>query len=189
MLMPAATNAVSKNPLVLLWGLIVALLLSLPDAASADEPRSRGPRNTAVTGTFDWSIVPANFNLPGIVFPGTDGRFYVRHLPLAGVFRLAGRGVGIDARIHADLSGELDSNFSGVVWAPVTITATGDRLKPIIIFEGRAEADTVALVSVGTMTLYGRGPYEGATLELVFEEIGPGNSDTYNIRGRLKRED
>ena len=187
--MTAATKALLKNPLIVLGGLILGLLLSLPNVASADEKHWGEPRNSAVTGTFDWSIVPANLNMPGIVLPGTDGRFYVRHLPLVGVFRLAGRGVSINAKIHADLSGELDSNFSGVVWAPVTITATSERLKTIIIFEGRAAADTVALVSIGTMKLYGRGPYEGATLDLVFEEIGPGNSDTYIVRGHLKHQD
>lgn len=103
-------------------------------------------------------------------------------------FALPARGVTINAKIHADLNGELDSTFSGVVWAPVTLTATIDGIKTII-FEGGATADTVALVSIGKIKLHGRGPYEGATLDLTFEEIGPGNSDIYNFKGHLKHGD
>ena len=38
------------------------------------------------------------------------------------------------------------------------------------------------------MSLSGRGPYEGTKLEFTFEEVGPGNSDTYTLKGQLSPE-
>jgi hypothetical protein len=182
-------KTLSKNSLIGLVALMLGLLLSSPSPALADESHSPHLRNSSVEGNFDWSIVPANFNMPGVVLPGTDGRLYVRHLPLIGKFRLAGHGVSIVAKIHADLDGELDSNYTGVLWAPVTLTAVDSASRAIVIFQGRAIADTVALVSTGVMELRGRGKFEGATLTLTFQEIGPGNSDTYRFKGQLKYDD
>lgn len=169
----------------LLAGLTLALLLNASSTLRAEGQPQGVPRKTAVTGNFDWSLVPPN--LGPYLIPGTDGDLYVRHLPLAGKFTLAGKGVALEAKIHVDLNMELDVTGTGVVWGTTVITATIDGAKTII-FEGSGSADTVGLVSIGTMTLSGRGPFAGRRLEFTFEEIGPGNSDTYTLRGQLAPE-
>ena len=108
----------------------------------------------------------------------------MRHMPLVGALRLTGNRVLIDSKISADFNSELDSTFSGPLWGEVTMTAVIGGVNTLI-FKGQAEGNTVALVSVGKMKLIGRGPYEGATLNLTFDEIGPGNTDVYNWKGRL----
>jgi len=138
---------------------------------------------TAVTGHSDWTIVPAAI-APPFVFSGTDGNLYVRHLPLVGRITLAGVGVSIDGKISADFNGDLDGTYSGPVWAPVTLTAIVNG-RNVVIFEGNATGTTVALVSKATIKLNGRGPYEGARLVLELTEIGPGNTDTYTLKGTL----
>ena len=161
----------------------LALLVGLSVIVSASDPPDRGSAKIPVTGKSDWSIVPAALTSP-FVFAGTDGDFYVRHLPLVGKISLTGRDLAIEGRISADFNAELDPTFSGPLWAPVTITGTIDGSKTIL-FEGNATGTTVGLVSTGVIKLEGRGPYEGAKLELEFTEIGPGNTDTYNLKGVL----
>ncbi|MCZ7634729.1 MAG: hypothetical protein M5U12_00815 [Verrucomicrobia bacterium] len=165
-----------------LAGLTLALLLSSSGILRAEDQPQGVPRKMAVTGNFDWSIVPPN--LGPFITPGTDGDLYLRHLPLVGNFTLAGKGVALDAKIHVDLNGELDGTGTGVVWGTTVITATIGGAKTII-FQGSGSADTVGLVSVGTMTLSGRGPFADSKLEFTFEEIGPGDSNTYNFQGSL----
>jgi hypothetical protein len=161
----------------------LALLVALPVFLSAGGTPIPSSAAIAVTGNSDWAIVPAALT-PPFVFVGTDGDFYVRHLPLVGRITLTGRGVSIEGKISADFNAELDATFSGPVWAPVTLTATIDGTKTLI-FEGNATGTTVGLVSVGVIKLAGRGPYEGARLEIKFTEIGPGNTDTYSLEGTL----
>ena len=161
----------------------LALLLALPVFISPGNTPDPSPPGITVTGNFDWSIVPAALT-PQFVFNGTDGELYIRHLPLVGRITLAGREVSIQGKISADFNGDLDGTFSGPVWAPVTITATVNGTSTVI-FEGNALGSTVALVSTGTVKLSGRGPYKGASLEFEFTEIGPGNTDTYTLKGTL----
>ncbi|HEX5222609.1 MAG TPA: hypothetical protein VFZ59_23845 [Verrucomicrobiae bacterium] len=163
-------------------GLFALLAALLPVIFAQDSP-DRSPGRVEVTGNFDWSIVPANL-IPPFVLVGTDGEFYVRHLPLVGKITLTGRSVSIEGKISADFNGELDATFTGPVWAAVTITGTVDG-KKVLLFEGNATGDTVALVSTGKITLNGRGPYEGSKLEMEFTENGPGNTDTYSFTGAL----
>jgi hypothetical protein len=181
-------NTIKTNRLTLVTGLTLALLVGLGATVAPkdrDNP-NRDPARKAVTGGFDWSIVPPN--LPAYIIPGTDGDLYLRNAPLVGTFALTGRGITLDptsTKISVQLSGELDPNtFNGVLWTPAVLTATIDGVKTII-FEGAATADTVGLVSTGKATLTGRGPFEGTKLEFTFEEIGPGNSDTYTLTGYL----
>ncbi len=65
------------------------------------------------------------------------------------------------------------------MWPPEKPSSSGslpqDGVKTIV-FEGQAWANEVNLVAVGTLSLPGRGPYEGAKLELAVEEIGPGTA-------------
>lgn len=163
----------------------VMLALLLMAAASAAEGSSRSDSaagGIVVTGRFDWSIVPAN--VPPFLHVGTDGELYPRDVPLVGTFTLTGSRIAIDGKISVLLSGELDATGTGVFWFPTTLTATIDGVKTII-FQGDGQADAVGLVTTGTFSLEGRGPYAGAILEFRFEETGPGNTDTYTFRGRL----
>jgi hypothetical protein len=149
----------------------------------SDRLRADGaPQKTAVTGYIDFSIVPPN--LGPYTLPGTDGDLYVRHLPLVGKFTLAGKGITLDAKINVDFNAEFDVTGTGVAWFPVTITATVNGVKTII-FDGQGSANEVLLVSTGNVSLKGCGPYRGMKLEFSFEEIGPGDSNTYNYRGCL----
>lgn len=164
-------------------GLGLALLVTVPAFISAGDTPNSSPPGIAVTGNSDWSIVPASLTPPFLLI-GTDGDFYIRHLPLVGKITLAGRGVSIEGKLSADFNAELDATFTGPLWAPVTMTATVNGSKTVI-FEGNASGTTVGLVSVGVIKLDGRGPYEGAKLEFKFTEIGPGNTDTYSLEGTL----
>jgi len=170
------------RPVMLKLGLLALLAALLPVIFAQDSP-DRSPGRIEVSGNFDWSIVPAPL-APPFVMVGTDGEFYIRHLPLVGKITLTGRSVSIEGKISADFNGELDATFTGPVWAPVTITGTVDG-KKVVLFEGNATGDTVGLVSIGDMKLNGRGPYKGSTLEIQFIEIGPGNSDIYSFQGAL----
>jgi hypothetical protein len=161
----------------------LALLVALPVTICSGDTSDRSSDRVAITGTSDWSIVPAAI-VPPYVFNGTDGDFYIRHLPLVGRISLSGRGVSIEGKISADFNAELDATFSGPLWAPVVITGTINGSKTVL-FDGNATGNTVGLVSVGVIKLDGRGPFEGARLVLEFTEIGPGNTDTYNLRGVL----
>jgi hypothetical protein len=161
------------------FGLGLALLVGLSGAISAQNT------GIAVTGKSDWTIVPANI-VPPFLFIGTDGDFYIRHLPLVGKITLAGRDVSIEGKISADFNAELDATFSGPVWASVTITGTVNGSRTLL-FEGNATGTTVGLVSVAKIKLEGRGPFEGDRLELQLTEIGPGNTDTYDLKGTLIR--
>jgi len=162
---------------------LLALLASLLPVIVAQDAPDRSPGRVEVIGNFDWSIVPANL-VPPFVMIGTDGEFYIRHLPLVGRITLTGRSVSIEGKISADFNGELDATFSGPVWAPVTITGTVDG-KKVLLYEGNATGDTVGLVSTGTVKLNGHGPYEGTKLEMEFTETGPGNTDIYSFTGAL----
>lgn len=164
-------------------GIALALLITTPVFIAAGDPPNPGPPGIVVTGNSDWSIVPAALTPPFLLI-GTDGDYYVRHLPLVGRITLTGHDVSFQGKISADFNAELDATFSGPVWAPVTITATVNGSKALI-FEGNATGNTVGLVSVGVIKLDGRGPYEGARLEFKFTEIGPGNTDTYSLEGTL----
>jgi len=174
-------KVISKIQLSVGAGLILALLVSLPGLLSAND--NPVPRKAAVTGVGGWNVVPANF-IPQFLFGGTDGDTHIRHMPLVGDLSLTGDGVALNGKLTVDLNGELDATFSGPLWGEMTMTAKVDGVKTLI-FVGRATADTVGLVTVGKIKLHGLGPYEGATLDLTFEEIGPGNTDTYNFKGYL----
>lgn len=173
---------IANNQLATLVGLTLALATIVPGTLKADDKNDSKPQKDAVTGNFDWSIVPPNLTV--YIIPGTDGDLYLRNMPLVGAFNLTGDKVSLQAKLSVQLSGELDATGTGVLWAPAVITATVEGVKTII-FEGQATADTVGLVSIGKATLSGRGPYEGKKLEFTFEEIGPGNSDTYTLKGQL----
>jgi len=164
--------------LALLVGLLVIV-----SGVSGEDALDRRSGRIAVTGHSDWSIVPAALT-PQFVFNGTDGAFYIRHLPLVGRLTLTGLGVSIDGKISADFNGDLDATFSGPLWAPVTITSTING-RNTIIFEGNASGNTVGLVSDGLIKLEGRGPFQGDKLEFEFTEIGPGNTDTCDLKGVL----
>jgi hypothetical protein len=177
------TQTVTRPVVLKKIGFSFALIVALSVLVLADDAPDRSPGRIAMAGNSDWSIVPAALT-PQFVFNGTDGDFYIRHLPLVGKISLAGRGVSIEGKISADFNAELDSTFSGPLWAPVTITGTIDGSKTLL-FEGNATGTTVELVSAGAIKLDGRGPYEGTRLEIEFTEIGPGNTDTYNLKGAL----
>lgn len=162
----------------LLAGLTLTLLLGTVSPLHAEA----APKRTAVTAYGDFSIVPPN--LGPYLIAGTDGDLHVQGLPLVGLFTLTGKGISLDAKMHVSLSGELDVTGTGVTWFPVTITTTIDGVKTIV-FEGQGSANEVNLFAVGKVSLAGRGPYEGSKLELTFEEIGPGDSNTFNFRGDL----
>ena len=179
-------KTIATNRLAGLAGLTFILLIGAAATHQSEDHQDRARGKTAVTGRFDWSIVPPNLN-PYII-PGSDGDLYLRNAPLVGTFALTGKGITLDpasTKISVQLSGELDPvTFSGVLWAPAVLTATIDGVKTII-FEGTATADAVGLVSTGKATLSGRGQFEGMKLEFTFAEIGPGNSDTYTLTGHL----
>ena len=175
-------RSANRRTVMKTFGLGLVLSMALSISVLAQNTQGQDQSKISVTGHSDWTIVPAN--LPPFVFVGTDTNYYVRHLPLVGRITLTGRGVSIDGKISADFNAELDTTYSGPVWAPVTITATIDG-KKVILFEGNAFGDTVALVSVGVIKLEGRGPYQGARLQFDFTEIGPGNTDTYDLKGFL----
>lgn len=168
--------------LINLAALTLGLLVWPADTLCADDHSGGVQGKTAVMGGFDWSIVPPNLG-PHIIL-GTDGDLYLRHLPLVGRFTLNGKGVALEAKIHVDLNGDLDTTGTGVVWGPGTITATLDGVKTLI-FEGQGTAHEVNLVAIGKLSMDGRGPFEGWKLELAFEEIGPGDSNTYRFKGSL----
>ncbi len=178
-------KAFKKKQLTLLAGLSLALLVSLPGLLSANDKHDHGPRKATLTGVGGWNIVPASFT-PQFLFVGTDGETHLRYMPLVGDLNLSGDGVTLNGKLSVDLNGELDSTFSGPLWGEMTMTARIDGVKTLI-FQGQATADSVGLVTIGKVKLNGMGPYEGATLDLTFEEIGPGNTDTYNFKGRLQR--
>jgi hypothetical protein len=164
-------------------GLTLALLLSASGMLRAEGQPPRGvPKKTAVTAYGDFSIVPPD--LGPYVIPGTDGELYVQGLPLVGRFNLTGRGIALEAKMHVNFSAELDVTGTGVAWFSVVITTTIEGVKTIA-FEGQGSATEVNLVSTGKVSLAGRGSYEGSKLELTFEEIGPGDSNTYNFQGDL----
>jgi hypothetical protein len=169
----AATNCAS-----LAAGLVLTLLLG----AASQVQGQAVPKPNAVTAYGDFSIVPPN--LGPYLLVGADGDLYLQGLPLVGRFTLNGKGISLEAKMHVNLSGELDATGTGVTWFPVTITTTIDGVKAIV-FEGQGSANEVNLVAVGKISLTGRGPYEGSRLELTFEEIGPGDSNTFNFRGDL----
>jgi hypothetical protein len=166
----------------LLAGLTLALLLNAYGTLRAEDQPQGVPRKTAVTAYGDFSIVPPNLG-PNLI-PGTDGDLYVQGLPLVGRFNLTGQGIALEAKMHVNYSAAFDVTGTGVGWFPVTITTTIEGVKTIV-FEGQGSANEVNLVAVGKVSLAGRGPYEGSKLELTFEEIGPGDSNTYNFQGYL----
>ena len=168
----------TTNRASILAGLTLTLLLGAASPLHAQA----APKHTAVTAYGDFSIVPPN--LGPYLIAGTDGDLYVHGLPLVGRFTLTGKGISLDAKMHVSLSGELDVTGTGVTWFPVTITTTVEGAKTIV-FEGQGSANEVNLVAVGKVSLAGRGPHEGSQLELTFEEIGPGDSNTFNFRGDL----
>ena len=149
----------------------------------ADNQNHGARGKTAVTGGFAWTIVPSNLT-PQFVFVGTDSELHIRHLPLVGPIQIVGNGINIEGKATADMNGELDATLTGVIWGEATITAKVNGVKTII-FEGRFHADTVGLISNGKVTLRGRGPYEGRTLEFDFEELGPEHTDNYTLKGAL----
>jgi hypothetical protein len=161
--------------------LTTGLWTSAPAMLHADSGEVRHGR-ISVTAYSDFSIVPPN--LGPYIIPGTDGNLYISHAPLVGRFILGGNGVAIDGKVYIDLSGEVDATGTGAVWFPTTVTATIDGVKTIL-FEGRGSANEVNLVAIGQLSLTGRGPYEGMKVELTFEEIGPGDSNTFNHKGYL----
>jgi hypothetical protein len=168
---------------VLISSLTLALLLHTSSTLCADDHSDPIPKRTPVTAYGDFSIVPPNLG-PHLI-AGTDGDLYLQGLPLVGRFTLAGKGIALDAKMHISLSGELDITGSGVTWFPVTITATIDGVKTLV-FEGQGSANEVHLVALGKVSMAGRGPFEGSKLELTFEEIGPGDSNTFNFHGTLR---
>jgi hypothetical protein len=174
-------KTIATHRLLNLTCIVIGLLTTAPatlQAAPDDSARGK----IAVTAHSDFAIVPPN--LGPYLIQGNDGDLYLRHLPLVGKFTLSGKGVALEAKVHVDLSGEFDATGTGPVWFPVTVTATIDGVKTIL-FEGRGSAYEVHLVAVGEVSLTGRGPYKGTKLELTFEEIGPGDSNTFNYRGYL----
>jgi hypothetical protein len=165
-----------------LTALSLAAWICVSSASAVDGEATGVPRRTNVSGNFDWTIVPAN--LGPYLIPGTDGDLYLRHLPLVGPFNFTANGTTVNAKIHVDLSGELDVTGTGVVWTPVTITSTVNGIKTML-FEGTAQGNEVALVATGTVSLQGRGPYSGSEMNFSFQEIGPGDSNTYTFTGTL----
>ena len=137
-------RSVTRREALKKLGVGLALMVGLSvifSGVSGESALDRRSGRLAVTGNSDWSIVPANLT-PQFVFNGTDGNFYVRHLPLVGRLTLAGLGVSIEGRINADFNSELNPTFSGPFWAPVTMTATIDG-RNTTIFEGNASGHTV----------------------------------------------
>lgn len=173
----------AKKRLTILAGLGLALLVTLPGLLSANENRGRGPKMAVLSGVGGWDIVPPAFTAQ-FLFVDADLNTHARHMPLVGALKLTGNGVIIDSKISADFNAELDPTFSGPLWGEVTMTAKVGGINTLI-FEGRANGDLVGLVGAGKIKLIGRGPYLGATLDLTFVEIGPGNTDNYNWTGRL----
>jgi hypothetical protein len=147
-------KSVTRRAALKKFGLGLALLVGFSVALSAQDATNHTPPGITVTGKSDWTIVPANV-VPPFVFVGTDGDFYIRHLPLVGQITLAGRNVSIVGKISADFNAELDATFSGPLWAQVTITGTINGSKTLL-FEGNATGNTVGLVSVATIKLEGQ---------------------------------
>jgi hypothetical protein len=175
-------KAITTFRLLNLAALTIGLLACAPALLRADDHHNGVRGKIAVTGYSDFAIVPPN--LGPYLIPGTDGDLYLSRLPLVGKLTLAGKGVAIDGKVHLELSGELDATGTGAVWFPVTATTTINGVKTLI-FEGRGSANEVNLVAAGRISMVGRGPYEGMKLELTFEEIGPGDSNTFNHKGYL----
>jgi len=178
------TNLTSRSGLATC--LALTLLAGSPALLLAGGQPNGVPQKTAVSGQFNWILVPPN--LPPYLIQGTDQNLYLNNMPLVGTFSLTGKGISLDpatTKISVQLSGDFDPiTFSGPLWSPVVLTAKVAGVNTVI-FKGSATADTVALVSVGKVTLEGYGPFEGTKLEFDFEEIGPGNSDVYNFQGTL----
>jgi len=176
-------NTFTQRSLPLLGvGLALALMVGPAEAVGPAASSHRVPQRTAVTGYFDWTIVPVN--LAPYLIVGADGDLYVRHLPLVGPLTLTGRGISLEAKIQVDFNAEFDATGTGVGWAPVIVTGTVEGVKTIL-FEGQARVHEVNLNATGSITLEGRGPYAGAALDLAFQEIGPGDSNTYTCTGVL----
>lgn len=70
---------------------------------------------------------------------------------------------------------------SGPCKGPATITDAAGTL----LWEGQGHLRVVAMVSTGQITLQGRGPYEGTHLVLDVQELGTGNTDVFDVTGRL----
>lgn len=179
----STAQSVTRRAALKKFALTLALLVGLAGAMCAQDATNRTPLGITVTGKSDWSIVPAAI-VPPFVFVGTDGDFCIRHLSLVGKITLAGRDVLIEGKISADFNGDLDATYSGPLWASVTITGAINGTKTLL-FEGNATGTTVGLLSVATIKLEGRGPFEGDRLELQLTEIGPSNTDTYDLKGTL----
>src|SRR5262245_41927183 len=126
-------KATPTKRFAILAGLSLALLAGLSGPVSADDDHDDNRKKIAVTAYSDFAIVPPNL---GLLIPGTDGDLYSHRLPLVGRFIMSGSGVSLDAKIHFDVSGELDATGTGVFWFPTTITTTIDGVKTII-FEGQ----------------------------------------------------
>src|SRR5262245_3936079 len=152
------TKTKSANRIPSLAGLILAVLMSLVGTGFAQDASTgeHGPIRVAVTGRFDFSIVPEN--LPPYLTSGTDGDLYLRDMPAVGKFALAGRQVAIDAKFSAQVNGEFDATGTGVIWGTAIMTTTVDGRKTII-FDGEYTGNTVELVAAGRVSLKGRGPY------------------------------
>jgi len=79
------------------------------------------------------------------------------------------------------LSCKLTPPGSGPCKGPATITdETGT-----VLWEGQGHLMVVAMVSTGQIVVQGRGPYEGTHLVLDVQEIGTGNTDVFDVTGRL----
>lgn len=176
-------KTITKTHLALLAAFSLALIAILPGTVSAHNDRDHGPNRIAVTGGSDWSIIPVTLTPPFFFAPQGDDSVYIRNMPLVGRISLTGRHFALEGRISATLNGELDSTFSGPLWASITLTTTIDGVKTII-FEGNGSGPTVGLISTGVIKLEGRGPYQGSILDLEFAEIGD-NTDTYTLKGLL----
>ena len=149
---------------------------------SADPSGVGSPKKAPVHGEFDFAIVPPNLG-PYIVAI-QNNEVFVRHLPLVGNFSFTANGKKVLGKIHIDLNGELDTTGTGVVWTPITITGTVEGVRTIL-FEGTGIANEVNLVAIGDASLQGRGPYLGTEMKFVFQETGPGDSNTFTFVGTL----
>lgn len=171
-----------KKHSIILAGLALALVVSLPCTIIAHDKSDRHPDVTAVSGQSDWSILPPAIPSEYVTFH-EDGSVTIQRMPLVGNFDLTGEGITIDATIKGILNADLDPTFSGPIYGPLVVTRKING-REIVIFEGRFFGRAAGGLSSGQILLQGRGHFAGVTIAVSFLETGA-NTETFVLTGHL----
>ena len=172
-------KATSKNHLTILVGLILGLLLTLPNTVLA---KDKHPSVTAVTGQSDWAIVPPAIPSEHVTFH-EDGSTTIDRMPLAGNFALTGDGVNIIGIAKGILTADLDQTLSGPIYGPFIVTRESQG-KEKVIFTGSFFGRVNGLLASGQIILRGRGEFAGQTIVVSFLETGA-NTEVFVLTGHL----